>query len=301
MADTAANMVFRPTRNAYRRASAVMLSAEAERDVIEGWRNDRDRAAGDRLIRSFVPLVRKYAVRFAKYGVPVEDLVQEGNLALLEAAERFDISRGVRFATYAVWWVRARLQEFVVRNRSIVRLGSTSREKSLFFKLGHLQAAASLRKVDAVSANQQIASATGLQPSQVERLEIQLRKGDLHLDAPLPGGEETVGRLLPDTRPDPETVAAERESRGAATRLLSNALDCLDGRERRIIAARQLSDRRTPLRELAMEYGVSPERVRQIEQYALRKLRCYLVAAVPAKKDLLPSSPALAGAFHSGI
>jgi RNA polymerase sigma-32 factor len=277
----------------------TMLTPEDERALLRHWQAQRDGAAMRRLLDAYAPLVSKHVASFGKYGLPVEDMRQEGNLALITAADRFDLGRDVRFATYAVWWLRSALQEYVLRNWSIVRLGSTRERKSLFFKLRHVKARLGMEGAeDGVSradALDRAANMLGAPRSEVERMEAVLRRGDHALNAPRGADGEEWGALLADSGPDPEALAIASDDRRRFAALVSGALGALSERERRIVEARRLGEAPPTLRDLGDRLGLSTERVRQIENAALEKMRRALMAE-GAQPGMLLADPVCATA-----
>lgn len=259
------------------RRRRARLSVEDERALLRRWQSARDRSAMHRIVESFAPLVMKHAAAYSKYGLSREDMLQEGNLALVEAADRFDLSREVRFATYAAWWLRSAMQDYVLRNWSIVRLGTTNEGKSLFFKLRHVQArlAAAPDGDDDAGRVARAAAMLNMDRDEVARMDAMLRRGDHALNAPRAEDGDEWQAVLPDTRPDPESVAISFEDRRRQAALIADALEHLSERERRIVIARKLGDGDgTPtLRDLGARLGISTERVRQIEHKAMDKMR----------------------------
>ena len=250
-----------------------MLTREEELTLIERWQRNGDRRAVDRLVAAFQRLVWKCARQFARHGQSLDDLVQEGNLALLEAARRFDVARGVRFSTYAIWWLRAQMQDYVTRNHSIVRLGSSPTARSMFFRLRHLQATAG---PDPGTGIDLAAAALGVDRDAVAHMDAILRRGDFALSAPLPHSDGDWMEWLADDRPGPEAHVMAEESERQRTTSLQYALEKLSARERRILQARWFDESGQTLKSLGSALGVSTERVRQIELRALAKMRAML-------------------------
>ncbi len=245
-----------------------LLSAELERDLAMRWRYDQDERALHTLTSAYVRLVVAMAVRFRHYGLALADLVQEGNVGLMQAAARFEPERGVRFSTYAAWWIRAAMQDFVLRNWSIVRLGSTSAQKSLFFSLRRLRAVLDRDGPDA------LAQALKTSPGEVASMASRLSGPDRSLNAPLAeDGEGEWQDLLADDRASPEEVVVEAGESVTRTNLLQAGLATLTERERFVLSARRLSEDGETLESLGRRLSISKERVRQIEAHALSKLR----------------------------
>jgi RNA polymerase sigma-32 factor len=253
-----------------------LLSAERERDLARAWRQDRDEAALHELISAYMRMVIAVAGRFRHYGLSASDLVQEGNIGLLQAAERFDPDREVRFSTYASWWVRASIQDFILRNWSIVRTGTTAAQKTLFFNLRRLRSriAAGSDGPLGLDARRRVARELGVQEWEVEHMDLRLSGGDQSLNRPM--GEEGEGEwldILADDGPTPEQAVLEMRDGVTRARWLEAALEGLTPRERMIIQERRLTDSRVTLESLGEVLGISKERVRQIEQQAMRKIR----------------------------
>jgi RNA polymerase sigma-32 factor len=264
-----------------------LLTAERERELAIAWHDGRDQRALHQLVTAYVRLVASLATRYRHYGLPLGDLIQEGNIGLLEAASRFDPARNVRFSTYAVWWIRAAMQDYVLRNWSIVRTGTTAGQKALFFNLRRLRAKlVQENRVDpdrslSAEARVKIAEELGVNEAEVQAMEQRLSAGDRSLNA-LPdsggeGGTQEWQDLLADERPNPEEVITEGHDQATRARWLDAALASLSNREREIVRERCLLDEATTLEALGARLGISKERVRQIESGALRKLKLSLL------------------------
>ena len=267
-----------------------LLSREIEYDPAKRWRDDRDEVALHKLVRAYTRLVISIASRFRNYGLPMGDLVQEGNVGLLQAAERFEPDRGVRFSTYASWWIRSAMQDFILRNWSIVRTGTTAAQKSLFFNLRRLRA-----QIDDIGGEQLseesrefIANELKVNVHEVEAMEIRLNGGDQSLNAPVSDeSEDSWQDFLADQRPSSEeTVVSVQDGRTRA-RWLVEALRELPQREQTIIRKRRLTENGATLEELGRVLGVSKERVRQLEHRALTKLRKSISQRTDLPSDLM--------------
>ena len=267
-----------------------LLSRENEYDLAKRWRDSRDEVALHKLVRAYTRLVISIASRFRNYGLPMGDLVQEGNVGLLQAAERFEPDRGVRFSTYASWWIRSAMQDFILRNWSIVRTGTTAAQKSLFFNLRRLRA-----QIDDIGGEQLseesrefIANELKVNVHEVEAMEIRLNGGDQSLNAPVSDeSEDSWQDFLSDQRPSSEeTVVSVRDGRTRA-RWLVEALRELPQREQTIIRKRRLTENGATLEELGRVLGVSKERVRQLEHRALTKLRKSISQRTELPSDLM--------------
>jgi RNA polymerase sigma-32 factor len=254
---------------------APLLSRDRELSLARRWRDADDTEALHELVRAYTRLVVSLAARFRSYGLPMGDLVQEGNVGLMQAAARFEPERGVRFSTYAAWWVRSAMQDYVLRNWSIVRTGTTAAQKSLFFNLRRLRA-----RIEGLSPAplsdagcRKIAAALKVDAASVRQMDQRLSAADQSLNAPIGQGEDDWQEFLADARPTPEEAVIGRHDGLTRARWLGEAMGELSPRERRIITERRLSEGGTTLEDLGRTLGVSKERVRQLEQRALNKLR----------------------------
>ncbi|MCF8506089.1 MAG: RNA polymerase factor sigma-32 [Caulobacter sp.] len=254
---------------------APLLNLEREQSLARRWRDDADDEALQELTGAYMRLVIAMAAKFRRYGLPMADLVQEGAVGLMQAADRFDPDRGVRFSTYAGWWVRAAMQDFVLRNWSIVRTGTTASGKSLFFKLRGLRARlGDLEGRLTGEARTKIAAELGVEEGEVEAMAARMGGPDRSLDAPITGdGEEDFLGLLPDERDRPDQVVEATLDGERRHGLIGRSMAKLTPRERSVIEARRLVDDPVTLEALGVQMGVSKERVRQIEQAALAKMR----------------------------
>jgi RNA polymerase sigma-32 factor len=252
-----------------------LLSAEEEQSLSRRLVTDGDRAAADVLVNSHLRLAAKIAMGYRGYGLPVEELISEANVGLMQAVHRFDPDRGFRLATYAMWWIRAAIQEYILQSWSLVRLGTTAQQKKLFFNLrklkGELRA---LEEGDLSPENvQTIAERLGVPASDVISMNRRLAGPDQSLNAPLrEEGEGEWLEWLVDAGESQEVELGTREERSFRRTLLSGAMDRLSQRERDIVTERRLTENPLTLERLAKRYGISRERVRQIEAGAVAKL-----------------------------
>jgi len=269
-----------------------LLSRDREFALARRWREQRDLAALHDFVRAYGRLVVSIAGRFRYYGLPMDDLVQEGNVGLMQAAMRFDPERDVRFSTYAACWIRSAIQDYVLRNWSIVRTGTTAAQKTLFFSLRRLRAQIVANSEGSLSqeAKQQIALALKVDVCDVETMEIRLGAGDQSLNAPFRDNREGDRQdLLPDMRANPEEVVTGMRDAAARSRWVAQALNELTPRERRIVHQRRLTEEGVTLDDLGRELGVSKERVRQLEHRALAKIKAAIERRVKIRADCLPS------------
>lgn len=266
---------------------APFLTRENEHALAVRWKDERDEDALHQLAAAHMRLVIAIAARFRHYGLPMADLIQEGHVGLLEAGARFEPDRDVRFSTYATWWIRASIQDYVLRNWSIVRGGTSSAQKALFFNLRRLrarlsQAAAADRSID---VQQRIATAIGVSRSDVAVMEARLSGSDLSLNAPLSdsdraGPSERVDFLV-DEAPLPDEAVSLTIDTERRVKWLRSALTVLSERELKILRARRLTEEAATLESLGDRMGISKERVRQIESRALEKLKRALIERHP--------------------
>lgn len=267
-----------------------MLTREEEYDLAVLWRSQGNEKALHALVSSYYRLVIAAAVRFRNYGLPFGDLVQEGNVGLMQAAARFDISHEVRFSTYATWWIKSAMQDFILRNWSIVRTGTTAAQKSLFFNLRRLRAQIESGPGAGLDddGRQKIATDLGVPLRDVIAMEQRLSASDSSLNAPLgQEGDEEAQSLLSDERPTPEDSTITLQDGNKRMKWLAEALAELNPRERQIIAERRLRDEGATLEELGVTLGVSKERVRQLESRALDKLKLSMMRHVEIAQDVL--------------
>lgn len=274
---------------------AELLDAETEQELARAWRDRRDEAALHRLITAYMRLAISMAARFRRYGAPMSDLIQEAGLGLMKAADKFDPDRGVRFSTYAVWWIKASIQDYVMRNWSLVRTGSTSSQKALFFNLRRVQAQLEREAgqrgevLDSAQLRQMVASEIGVPMADVEMMEGRLSGADYSLNAAQSGDED--GREWQDLLVDEAAAGAElvegRHDRQKVRDWLVQAMQALSDRERLIVTERQLRENPRTLESLGQELGLSKERVRQLEAGAFAKLKRSLEIRNPEVQSLL--------------
>lgn len=271
-----------------------LLEKEHELDLARRWREKGDEKALHELVRSYTRLVVAGAAKFRNYGLPMGDLIQEGNIGLMQAANRFEPDRDVRFSTYATWWIRSAIQDYILRNWSIVRTGTTAAQKSLFFNLRRLRA-----KIERTNGAEglgeegraQIAKELGVNLKDVEDMEGRLSGSDNSLNATVSeDGEEEWQTFLKDDRPNPEDIVIGMRDAKTRSKWLEDALGTLSDREQKIIRERHLQYETVTLEDLGNELGVSKERVRQLEARAMEKLKASMVTKISTVDDLFTAA-----------
>ncbi len=266
---------------------APYLQRDEERRLAVRWKESRDQDALQQITMAHMRLVIAMAGKFRYFGLPMSDLIQEGHVGLLEAAARFEPEREVRFSTYATWWIRASMQDYILRNWSIVRGGTSSAQKALFFNLRRLRAR--LAHDGPTSSNfeiyRRVADAIGVRVADVAAMDARLSAPDTSLNTPVSetgeGGRSDRMDFLVSDDPLPDEVAGDAIDVERRNQWLHSALDTLNPRELRIISERRLQDNGATLEALGERLGISKERVRQIENRALEKLRSALLKSNP--------------------
>jgi RNA polymerase sigma-32 factor len=267
-----------------------LLAPEEEYMAAKAWREHEDPEAARKLVTSHLRLVAKIAMGYRGYGLPISEVVAEGNVGLMQAVKRFEPDKGFRLATYAMWWIRAAIQEYILRSWSLVKMGTTAAQKKLFFNLRKAK-----NKISAIEEGDltpehtaEIARQLAVPEEEVTNMNRRLSGGDTSLNAPMRAdGESEWQDWLADDSLDQETRLAEAEEMGERHDLLANAMSELNERERDIIEARRLRDEPATLEELSQKYNVSRERVRQIEVRAFEKLQAAMKKSLGQKRGEL--------------
>lgn len=259
-----------------------MLDPDVEYMLAKRFYEHEDTEAAHKLVTSHLRLVAKIAMGYRYYGLPVSDLISEGNVGLMRAVKKFEPDRGFRLATYAMWWIKAAINEYVLNSWSLVKVGTVAAQKKLFFNLRKLKSKLGLYEEGDLppDAAKTIAERLDVTTEEVQQMNRRLSKGDSSLNQ-MVGDETDVQRqdLLVDDRPDQETVLGDREERSIGMQLLRNAMGVLTPRERTVIEQRRLIDEPRTLEDIGADFGISRERVRQIENKAFDKLQKAVVAA----------------------
>jgi len=267
-----------------------ILEKDHELELARRWRDKGDEKALHELVSSYTRLVVSAAAKFRNYGLPMGDLIQEGNIGLMQAAARFEPERELRFSTYATWWIRSAMQDYILRNWSIVRTGTTAAQKSLFFNLRRLRA-----KIERDNATEglgdkgrtRIAKELQVSLKDVEEMEGRLSGADSSLNATISeDGEDEWQNFLADDRPNPEDIVMGMRDAKTRSKWLEEALGTLSDREQKIIRDRHLQYETVTLEDLGNELGVSKERVRQLEARAMEKLKVSLTGKIDGVGDL---------------
>ena len=269
-----------------------MLEPQEEYMLAKRWREHGDREAAHKLVTSHLRLVAKIAMGYRGYGLPIGEVISEGNVGLMQAVKRFERDKGFKLATYAMWWIRASIQEYILRSWSLVKMGTTASQKKLFFNLRKAKSRISALDEGDLRDDQVETISKRLGVAKQDVIDMNRRLGgDASLNAPLrEEGEGEWQDWLVDDSPDQESLLADREESGARLDALKAALSVLNPRERRIFEARRLAEDPITLEELSTEFGVSRERVRQIEVRAFEKVQEAVKAGVA--KAQLPKRPA---------
>lgn len=259
-----------------------MLTPEEEYALGKRWREDGDTEAAHQLVTSHLRLVAKVAATYRGYGLPMGELISEGNIGLMHAVKKFDPDKGFRLATYAIWWIKASMQDFILRSWSLVKIGTTAAQKRLFFNLGKVKRAIADADSGSLTPEQvsKIASQLEVSEEEVVSMNMRLYAPDQSLNARRSADDDGEWQdWLADATPNQEVQLAERQEDALRSRMLENAMATLSERERDIIMARTLQETPATLEELSQRHGISRERVRQIENRALEKLRAVMTGS----------------------
>jgi RNA polymerase sigma-32 factor len=253
-----------------------MLEKDQEYRLAKRWRDHGDRDAANQLVTSHLRLAAKIAMAYRGYGLPVSEIISEGNVGLMQAVNRFEPEKGFRFSTYAIWWIRASIQDYILRSWSLVKIGTTANQKKLFFKLRSAKSKIAALESGDLHPDHVASIAKSLDVPSQDVVDMNRRLGgDKSINVPLHEDGES-GQWqdhLVDQSPSPEAIVVEQDEKEHQHRALTAAIDVLDNRERRIFEARHLIDEPLTLEDLAAQFNVSRERIRQIEARAFEKVR----------------------------
>jgi RNA polymerase sigma-32 factor len=272
-----------------------LLTPEEEYMLAERWREHGDVEAAHRLVTSHLRLVAKIAAGYRGYGLPMADMIAEGNIGLMKAVKKFEPERGFRLATYAMWWIRASITEYILRSWSMVKMGTLAAQKKLFFSLGRIKRKLSLAGEGGLDGEgaELIATSLGVSAQDVLDMDSRLSQPDLSLNAPRSRDDADGGEFmdsLVDNSPSPEALAAEGQESDYRRGLLGKAIAALPERERHILTERQLKDEPMTLEQLGAIYGISRERVRQIEVRAMQRLKKMVLGLAAEANSPVPAA-----------
>ena len=259
--------------------SLPLLEEKHELDLANKWKNKNDENALHELIQAHMRLVVSYAVKYKNYGLSLNDLIQEGNIGLMKAAQKFEPNKGFRFSTYASWWIRASIQDFLLKHWSIVRIATTSKQKSLFFSLRRLKQKINGNENGNIDFNtaENIASDLNISTSAVVNMDSRITQNDSSLNKKISeDGEDEFLSLLEDENARPDNIIFAKDEIDHKKTMVNNAIDSLDDRETQIINERYLSENPKTLEFLGKKLKISKERVRQIEKNAMNKMKSYI-------------------------
>jgi len=269
-----------------------MLDAEEEYMLAKNWRENGNLKAAHKLVTSHLRLVAKIAMGYRGYGLPVNELISEGNIGLMQAVKKFDPDKGFRLATYAMWWIKASIQEYVLRSWSLVKMGTTTAQKKLFFNLKKLKNQIAPGQDGDLKDEQvnEISKRLDVDSKEVVNMNRRMMGQEKSLNAPIKNGETDEWQdWLVDDSLDQELIVSQKQEYDDKKELLDSAMKILDEREKEIINARRLSEEPKTLEELSKKYKISRERIRQIETKAFEKLQKSMINASKSK-NLLPSN-----------
>ena len=259
--------------------SLPLLEEKHELDLANKWKNKNDENALHELIQAHMRLVVSYAVKYKNYGLSLNDLIQEGNIGLMKAAQKFEPNKGFRFSTYASWWIRASIQDFLLKHWSIVRIATTSKQKSLFFSLRRLKQKINGNENGNIDFNtaENIASDLNISTSAVVNMDSRITQNDSSLNKKISeDGEDEFLSLLEDENARPDNIIFAKDEIDHKKTMVNSAIDSLDDRETQIINERHLSEDPKTLEYLGKKLKISKERVRQIEKNAMNKMKSYI-------------------------
>tara|TARA_B110000438_G_scaffold298402_1_gene346573 strand:+ start:1371 stop:2237 length:867 start_codon:yes stop_codon:yes gene_type:complete len=269
--------------------NAKILEKQEEYSLILRWRNNQDQEALQEILNSYLRLAVSFARKFKNYGLPMDDLIHEGIIGIMHAITKFDISKDFRLSTYSSWWIRASIQDYILKNWSVVRTGSTASQKSLFFNLKKIKQQILDVSKDYMGQDEinKVSKMLNAKPLDIQNMESRLKGGDVFLNQTISGEDEggDLMSLLPDTSPNPEELAETFNDDKLKEKWLLQAIDTLSDREKTIVRARKLKEKSSTLEELGLKLKISKERVRQIETKALSKLKSVILSISKQEKE----------------
>ena len=268
-----------------------MLDAEEEYMLAKNWKTTGNLKSAEKLVTSHLRLVAKIAMGYKGYGLPVNEMISEGNVGLMQAVKKFEPEKGFRLATYAMWWIKASIQEYILRSWSLVKIGTTTAQKKLFFNLKKIKNQIAPRSEGDLKDEHvtEIANKLAVSKDEVVSMNRRLSGKELSLNSPIGEGGDEWQDWIEDKRLDHELKFAQREEMEQRKNLLTDSIKILNDREKEIIYARRLNDKPTTLENLSKKYKISRERVRQIENKAFEKLQKHMLNSAKSK-NLLPAN-----------
>ena len=268
-----------------------MLAAEEEYMLAKNWRTTGNIKSAEKLVTSHLRLVAKIAMGYRGYGLPVNEMISEGNVGLMQAVKKFKPEKGFRLATYAMWWIKASIQEYIMRSWSLVKIGTTTAQKKLFFNLKKIKNQIAPKSEGDLKDEHvtEIANKLTVSKDEVVSMNRRLSGKELSLNSPIGEGGDEWQDWIEDKRLDHELKFAQREEMKQRKNLLTDSIKILNDREKEIIYARRLNDKPTTLEDLSKKYKISRERVRQIENKAFEKLQKHMLNSAKSK-NLLPAN-----------
>tara|TARA_Y100000590_G_C15628786_1_gene980369 strand:+ start:239 stop:1129 length:891 start_codon:yes stop_codon:yes gene_type:complete len=265
------------------------LEKEEEYELIIKWQNLKDKKSLNRILGAYKKLVVSFSKKYLSYGLSQEDLVQEGTMGLIYAIDRFDINKGFRLSTYAHWWIKAMIQDYILKNWSIVKNGTTASQKTLFFSFNKLKKLINFESINAISIDEieKISKILNMKPIDVENLQTRLKMGDQSLNQTFIDNDDSVEliTLLKDDKPTQDIVFEKSNDNKIKKKYLLEAIDLLNDREKFIIKSRKLNDKPITLDEIGKQLKISKERVRQLEVNSLNKLKKYITTISKENKS----------------
>ncbi len=267
---------------------ASILEKEEEFELINDWRDNKTPRSLQKILNSYLRLAVSYARKYSSYGLPIDDLIHEGVLGIMHALEKFDTSKDFRLSTYASWWIRASIQDYILKNWSVVRTGSTASQKALFFNLKKIKQQINDVSREFMGQNEinKVSNMLNVKSIDIQNMESRLTGGDLHLNQKVDSDSENdLMSLLADERQNPEETFEEFNDKNIKKDFINKAIDTLNDREKTIISLRKLREKSITLDELGKKLKISKERVRQIETKALEKLKRSLLEISNQNKE----------------
>jgi RNA polymerase sigma-32 factor len=267
---------------------ASILEKEEEFELINDWRDNKTPRSLQKILNSYLRLAVSYARRYSSYGLPIDDLIHEGVLGIMHALEKFDTSKDFRLSTYASWWIRASIQDYILKNWSVVRTGSTASQKALFFNLKKIKQQINDVSREFMGQNEinKVSNMLNVKSIDIQNMESRLTGGDLHLNQKVDSDSENdLMSLLADERQNPEETFEEFNDKNIKKDFINKAIDTLNDREKTIISLRKFREKSITLDELGKKLKISKERVRQIETKALEKLKRSLLEISNQNKE----------------